>query len=141
MNLNDLKEKVKTFLKEDADEHKDEEYSFKDTFQYRQMKIAVGFVVGIMTAMVIEPNILTSVLNFENMTILGFATYAFAAYILMIGCESVGGFIIGKAEVIYGDIMQRAKAPKIFSDSIIIIVLIIFLALKLIYPTVAGGVK
>jgi len=142
MKWSEVKEKIKKFLDEDKESHKDvEKYSFKDSFQYRQLTIAVGFIVGIITVMAIQPDLLKSAMDFQNMTILGFATYAFAGYVLMIACEAAGAFILGKAEVIYSDVAQHAKVPKIINDSLIVIVLAGYLAFKFLYPVVFGGIR
>lgn len=142
MNYADIKSKIKSILAEDAEAHKDDErFSFKDTFQYRQLTIVVGFVIGIITVMAIKPELLTSPLNFENMTIMSFATYALVGYIFVIACEGAGMFVMDRAEIIYNDLSQHAKIPKIIGDSLIVIMLIGFLAFKLLYPVVFGGIR
>lgn len=139
MNLNEFKEKVSEFLKEDAEEHPQEKYNFKDSYHYKQITVATGFVVGVLAIMALQPELLTRPMNIvENLTIMGFMIYAFAGYILMTSCERAGIFVVDNLTEIYNGIMNHIKPPQIVSNSLVFILLMGYLAFKILYPVVLG---
>lgn len=145
MNFSELKEKVKEVLKEDETDPKEEpiKYSFRDSFQGKMMEIVIGYALTLALMTAVIPSMLTESFKIINSEL----TFQFLFLLSLVGYMSVmcfqimGSFILDHAFLVWDDIKDHVKPSQIVTDSLIVIVLVGYIAFKLIYPYIFGGIR
>ncbi len=145
MNFTELKEKVKKVLKEDETTPETEhvKYSFRDSIQGKMMEIVIGFGITLIIMEAILPSMLTESfdlvdgkLPFQSIAVLSLIGYVFIMCFQTMGC-----WVMDHAYTIWDDIKDHVKPPQIIMDSLVIIVVFGYIAFKLLYPYIFGGIR
>jgi hypothetical protein len=145
LNFAELKEKVKKALKDDKTNPETEpvKYSFRDSFQGKMMEIVIGYALTLALMMAVVPSMLTESFKIINSEL----TFQFLFLLSLVGYLSVmcfqimGSFILDHAYLVWDDIKDHVKPPRIIMDSLVVIVVVGYIAFKLIYPYIFGGIR
>jgi hypothetical protein len=141
--FSNLKEKIVEILKKDEEDKSDnteQQYSFHNTIQYRMLCLVIGFVFFICLLTAFYPSLLTkpmiTIPQNGEITLTAFFPIIILFSAFYYGCSVSGSFVVDRCLVILNDIKNKVEIPQIISHSLVLILVISFVAYKIIFPTV-----
>ena len=146
MKFSELKQKVTDFLKKSEEKSLSlPKYSFRESIQYKQMNVVIGFVMIFYLLSAFAPSYLNlpliTISQDTRLTIINLFPIIIVVCVMLYSCESIGSWALDTILDVGDDIKNKVKPSAIVVNSLVLILFVTFIVFKLIFTTSVGGVK